>query len=72
MKEKKELTKEELEMYCRAILEININSKEILEEILPLLKDCFIADFQVSEEGIIMDMLSGQKFKITIEEMQKD
>ena len=67
MNYKKELTKEELEMYYRAILERHIDAKEILEEILPLLKVCFIADFQVSDDNIIMDMLNGQKFKIKAE-----
>ena len=70
MKDKKELTKEELEMYCRVILERNIKSKEILEEILPLFKERFIADIQVRDDDIIMDMLNGQKFKITIEEIK--
>ncbi|MDE6275934.1 MAG: hypothetical protein K2M75_05280 [Clostridia bacterium] len=69
MENEKEFTKEELEMYLRAVLEKTIYSKDLLAEILPLIEEVFIADFELTKEGIILDMLNGQKFKITIEEI---
>ena len=69
MKSKKELTKDELEMYMRAIMEKPIKSKDLLEEIMPLIEECLIADFELKDECIVMTMLNNQKFKITIEEI---
>ena len=69
MKSKKELTKDELEMYLRAIMEKPIKSKDLLGEIVPLIEECLIADFELRDECIVMTMLNNQKFKITIEEI---
>lgn len=69
MKRKKEFTKEEVEMYLRALIEKNVYSKDLLAEILPLLEEYFIADFELTENDIILKMLNGQKFRITIEEI---
>ena len=63
------LTKEELEMYIRAIIEEPIKANDLLPEILPLLEECIISDFELETEGIVMKMLNGQKFKITVEEI---
>ena len=67
---KKELSKEELEMYLRAILEKPIDSKDLLAEIFPLLDDYFIGEFALTNESIIMNMLNNQKFEITIKEIK--
>ena len=69
MRRKSELTKEELEMYIRAIMENTIYSKDLLAEALPLLEECFIGEFKLTENYIVWEMLNGQKFKITIEEI---
>ena len=69
MKRKEEYTKEEVEMYLRAIMEERIDAKYLLMEILPLLEEYFIADFELTEDSIIWKMLNGQNFKMTIEEI---
>lgn len=69
MENQKELTKEELEMYTRAILENKIYTKDLLTEILPLIEECIIADYQLTEEELMLFMLNGQKFKITVTEL---
>lgn len=71
MKTKKELTKDEVEMYTRAVLEKTIYSKDLLVEILPLLKEYFIADFDITQEKIIIYMLNNQKFELTIKEIKQ-
>ena len=70
MRRKKELTKDELEMYLRAIMEKPIKSKDLLGEILPLIEECLIADFELKDGGIVMTMLNNQKFMISIEEIK--
>ena len=70
MKDKKELTKEELEMYLRAIMEKPINANDLLAEVLPLLEDYFIGEFKLTDKYIIMEMLNNQKFKFSIEEIK--
>ena len=70
MEEEKGFTKEEVEMYLRAMLEENIYSKDLLAEILPLLEECYIAEFELTKDDIILKMLNGQKFRITIEEIK--
>ena len=69
MKRKEEYTKEEVEMYLRAIMEEGINANDLLMEVLPLLEEYFIADFELTKDSIIWEMLNGQKFKIIIEEI---
>ena len=69
MEEEKGFTKEEVEMYLRAMIEKNVYSKDLLAEILPLLEEYFIADFELTKDDIILKMLNEQKFRITIEEM---
>ena len=70
MKRKKELTKEELEMYLRAIMEKPIEANDLLAEVLPLLEDYFIGEFKLTDKYIIMEMLNNQKFKFSIEEIK--
>ena len=70
--EEKSFTKEEVEMYLRAMLEENVYSKDLLAEILPLLKEYFIADFELTKDDIILKMLNGQKFRMTIEEIKSN
>ena len=70
MKRKKELTKEELEMYLRAIMENPIDANDLLAEVLPLLEDYFIGEFKLTDKHIIMEMLNNQKFKLSIEEIK--
>ena len=69
MKRKEEYTKEEVEMYLRAIMEEGIDANDLLMEVLPLLEEYFIADFELTKDSIIWKMLNGQKFKMTIEEI---
>ena len=69
MKKKEELTKEEIEMYLRAMTEKNIYANDLLVEIFPLLEEYFIADFELVNDSIVWNMMNGQKFKITIEEI---
>ena len=69
MKRKSELTKEELEMYIRAIMEKTIYSKDLLAETLPLLEECFIGEFTLTDDYIIWELMNNQRFKITIEEV---
>ena len=69
MKRKIEYTKEEVEMYLRAIMEERIYANDLLVEILPLLEEYFIADFELTKDDIIWKMLNGQKFRMTIEEI---
>ena len=69
MKRKKEFTKEEVETYLRAMMEKNIDANDLLGEILPLLEEYFIADFELSNDSIILNMMNGQKFKMTVEEI---
>ena len=69
MKSKKEFTKEEVEMYLRAVAEESIDANDLLVEILPLLEEYFIADFELTKDSIIWSMLNGQKFRLTIEEI---
>ena len=70
MKRKKELTKEELEMYLRAIMEKPIVANDLLAEVLPLLEDYLIGEFKLTDKYIIMEMLNNQKFKFSIEEIK--
>ncbi|MCI8421408.1 MAG: hypothetical protein HFE34_03875 [Clostridia bacterium] len=72
MKCKKELTKDEMEMYLRAVLEKTVNSKDLLAEILPLLEEYFIAGFDLTDENIVVEMLNKQKFRIIIEEIKEE
>ncbi len=72
MKCKKELTKDEMEMYLRAVLEKTVNSKDLLAEILPLLEEYFIARFDLTDENIVVEMLNKQKFRIIIEEIKEE
>ncbi len=72
MKCKKELTKDEMEMYLRAVLEKTVNSKDLLAEILPLLEEYFIAGFDLTDENIVVEMLNKQKFRILIEEIKEE
>ena len=69
MRRKSEFTDEELEMYTRAIMENNIYSKDLLEETFPLLEECFIGEFKLTDNYIVWELLNGQIFKITIKEM---
>ena len=69
MEEEKSYTKEEVEMYLRAIMEKSIVANDLLMEILPLLEEYFIAEFELTDDNIVIKMMNGQKFKITIEEI---
>ena len=70
MKNKDQLSKEELEMYLRAIMEKPIQAKDLLVELLPLVEDCFLGGFELKENSIVMEMLNKQKFEITIKEIK--
>ncbi|MDE5654840.1 MAG: hypothetical protein K2I46_04445 [Clostridia bacterium] len=72
MENKKELTKDEMEMYLRAVLEKTVYSKDLLAEILPLLEEYFIAGFDLTDENIVVEMLNKQKFRIIIEEIKEE
>ncbi|MBR2614378.1 MAG: hypothetical protein IKC71_02125 [Clostridia bacterium] len=47
-----------------------VKEKELLEEIKILLKDTFVARFLESDK-IIMQLLNGQKFLISVKELTK-
>lgn len=49
--------------------EPNVTYRDLLEEILPILKNDFIGEFAYDGNGIIYRMLNGQKFKLTLEEV---
>ena len=66
MKRKKDYSREEVEMYLRAIMEKNIKENDLLAEIYPLLDEYFIADFELKNECIIWRMMNDQRFKIII------
>ena len=45
-------------------------SKDVLVEVTEAIKDCFIADFRKeSDEALIMCFTSGQRFRLSIEEV---
>lgn len=69
MKNEKSLTKEEMEMYARAIIEKKVFAKDLLAEILPLIEECIIADYELTDDELIVNLLNGQKFKIAIIEI---
>ena len=69
MKSKKEYTKEEVEAYLRAVMENEISKEDFQKEILLMFEEFFMAEFESQEGDIICNMLNGQKFKITIEEI---
>ena len=69
MRRKSELTKEEVEMYIRAIMENTIYPKDLLAETLPLLEECFIGEFKLTDDYIVWELMNGQKFKIIIDEV---
>ena len=53
-----------------AAAEKQFNSRSLLEEIEPLLKEYFIGGFKLDGEAIIVDFKNGQKFRLTAEEIK--
>ncbi len=45
------------------------DERQLLTEIEPILKDFFVADFNVTADGLIMKLGNGQKFKFSITEI---
>ncbi len=45
------------------------DERQLLTEIEPILKDFFVADFNVTADGLIMKLGNGQKFKLSITEI---
>lgn len=59
MKYDKKKTSEETKEPC-------FYARELLYEILPLLKDCFVAKFRVCEDGVSIRFLNGQCAFLTV------
>ena len=59
-------------MYLRAIMEKPIDAKDLYAEIIPFLDECFIGEFVLTDESIILNMLNNQKFEIKIKEIKGD
>lgn len=47
-----------------------LSTNDLLEELLPLLKDCFIATFTKGNDGLQIRFTSGQTFQLNIHEIQ--
>ncbi len=54
----------------KAMREEKISSHDIATEILPLLKDYFCGEFTATADSISMDMENGQRFQLTVAEVQ--
>ena len=48
---------------------MEINKRDLLEEIALLLKDEFVANVNTVEDEICLSFLSGQKFSISVKEV---
>ena len=64
-----EITKEENQAILSAKEEKRIYAKDILFEILPLLEEYFISNFEMKDGCLKMAMLNNQKFALTVEEI---
>lgn len=49
-----------------------INSLQLLQEIVPLLKEYFIGDFEVENNALNLNFKNGQTFKLKIAEIVKN
>ena len=47
---------------------MNIEQKDLLEEMKVMIKDEFIADVQSNETAIVLSFENGQKFSIEVKE----
>ncbi len=56
----------EREIYEEALREERIDERELTREILPLLKENFLAVCRLSEDGITIRFLNGQKATIAV------
>lgn len=56
----------ERENYEEAQREERIDERELAREILPLLKENFLAVCRLSEDGITMRFLNGQKATVAV------
>ncbi|MDE6474549.1 MAG: hypothetical protein K2L70_05570 [Clostridia bacterium] len=65
----KEITEEENQAILSAKEEKRIYAKDILFEILPLLEEYFISNFEMKDECLKMAMLNNQKFALYVEEI---
>ena len=54
------------ENYEEALREERINARELTREILPLLKENFLAVCRLGEDGITMRFLNGQKATVAV------
>lgn len=52
-----------------AIEEKNFTACDLLQEIIPLIKDYFIGSFEIESNSISMQFLNGQKFRLTAGEV---
>lgn len=60
------LTEEEIEA---ATKELRISEKDLLAEIVSVLKDYFIGGFDENGKSVTYSLLNGQKFRITVREV---
>ena len=56
----------EREIYEEALREERIDERELTREILPLLKENFLAVCRLSEDGITIRFLNGQKATVAV------
>lgn len=59
---------------CKKELEVEgkIDCQSLLQEVEPLIKDYFIGDFKLTEEGLLLKFLNGQTFLLTISEITEN
>ena len=56
-------------IYEVAETESRFSSGDLSEELLPLLDDYFIGDFFAKDDGIVMSFLNGQRFRLSVTEL---
>ena len=54
--------------YKRELSNEQIESKQLLQEIEPLIKEYFICDVALTKEGLQLNFSNGQSFVLTVKE----
>lgn len=63
-KQKKKLTKEQLEAIKVAVKEKRFSATDLIKEIQPLLEEYFLGKFTFEENALCCEFPNGQKIKI--------
>ncbi|MGN0768732.1 MAG: hypothetical protein ACI4M8_05160 [Christensenellales bacterium] len=56
-------------IYEAAENESRFSSRDLSEELLPLLDDYFVGDFHLKDDGIVASFLNGQQFILSVNEL---